>query len=209
MCRLGSQKRVKKQSRSTSYKLPTSVHLVDWPKPRKSLIDKKLLSQMEEIRVIAAEALGLRSKAGIKVRQPLAQIQIPSASWRTKFQKLQKSQALLNILKDEINVKDVTIGKELKLDTVITPELKEEGIIRDLIRMTQELRQDAKFKPKDRIFVWFKAEHNLRAIIGNRQREYTKEVGARRVEFTWPEKFDAEKEIRIDGQKIDVRIRKA
>ena len=209
VCTPVSPKRVKKQSRSTSYKLPTSVHLVDWPKPRKSLIDKKLLSQMEEIRVIAAEALGLRSKAGIKVRQPLAQIQIPSASWRTKFQKLQKSQALLNILKDEINVKDVTIGKELKLDTVITPELKEEGIIRDLIRMTQELRQDAKFKPKDRIFVWFKAEHNLRAIIGNRQREYTKEVGARRVEFTWPEKFDAEKEIRIDGQKIDVRIRKA
>ena len=58
---------------------------------------------------------------------------------------------LIGLIKDELNVKEVLFGEgkgELKiesveLDTKITPELKEEGEAREIIRGIQEARKTA------------------------------------------------------------------
>ena len=70
---------------------------------------------------------------------------------------LEKREELLAILADEVNVKtvltDTTIGKEgeqVALDTTLTPELIEEGELRDLIREVQELRKTNGLMPKDK-----------------------------------------------------------
>ena len=51
-----------------------SVHLEDWPKA--GSVDQKILENMEEARKIVSLALEARSKAGIKVRQPLPKLEI-------------------------------------------------------------------------------------------------------------------------------------
>jgi len=126
-----------------------SVHLEDWPKAGK--IDRKLLEQMERVRKICELGHAERKKAGIKVRQPLRELRIANCGLRI-------NKELIKLIKDELNIKEVTLkpGKgelKVKLDTKITPELKEEGETRELIRKVQELRKKAGCRLDEKIIV--------------------------------------------------------
>lgn len=116
-----------------------SVHLEEWPPMGVSV--QGILEEMAEVRRIVSLALELRAKAGIKIRQPLAKLEVPK-----KF-----SKELAALIFDEINVKELVEGKELVLDTTLTPELKEEGEVRDLVRLIQDLRKKVGLDPGDRI----------------------------------------------------------
>jgi len=120
-----------------------SVHLEEWPEKR--TYSKKIIVEMEEVRRIASVALEMRAKSGIKVRQPLAKLSVR----KTRI----SGSALFDILRDELNVKDIIvdpkISDEIALDTVITPELKKEGVSRELVRSIQELRKRAGLHPRD------------------------------------------------------------
>lgn len=122
----------------------SDVHLSDWPKPGK--INNKLNREMQVARDICTDALALRAKAGIKVRQPLSKLQVTNS-------KLQKE--LLETIKDEVNVRKIVFGKIFKLDTKITPELKKQGQERDLIREIQQLRKKAGLNIDDKIILWY------------------------------------------------------
>lgn len=120
-----------------------SVHLTDFPKGDASLINKELNEAMERVRKVVEAGHAKRKEANIKLRQPLASLTYESN------QKL--SEDLEQILADEVNVKKIEYRKgsvdhlhdgSIKLDTNITPELKEEGEVRDLIREIQQLRKE-------------------------------------------------------------------
>ncbi|HVT75118.1 MAG TPA: class I tRNA ligase family protein [Candidatus Paceibacterota bacterium] len=113
---------------------PESVHLCDWP--AQAPVDLGIIRSMEETRKAVTSALQERSKANIKVRQPLAKLTIKNASLGLDF---------IDLVKDEVNVKavgiDHTIATETLLDTNVTEDLRKEGVVRDLIRAVQELRK--------------------------------------------------------------------
>ncbi len=135
-----------------------SVHLTSWPKFEKKLVDNKVLEQMSLVRKIVEAAHALRSKTGFKVRQPLAQIIVTKNSGSVKD--------YLNIIAEELNVEEVNIVSEIKmepnweqsvvdnfqiaLDTNITPELKDKGVIREIIRTINALRKEAGLQPQDK-----------------------------------------------------------
>ncbi len=126
-----------------------SVHLDSWPLLKVSKKDERVIKEMSEVRKIVSIGLEARAKANIKVRQPLARISLPKAMGDALSTDMDEYKGLI---KDELNVKEVEFldgVSEFSLDTDITPELKEEGQVRELTRAIQDLRKNDKFNPGD------------------------------------------------------------
>lgn len=184
-----------------------SVHLEDWPETEKKFIDKNLEAEMEDVRKIVSEALKLRAEAGIKVRQPLNQLQVTSDLPTGQAGKRQGNIELLNLIKDEVNVKEVVFGEEFKLDTELTPELKEEGIIREFVRNVQGLRKDLGLKPRDIIICQILGDSEVENIISRHNKEILKDINAEDIKIGGKKEFKAEKEADFDGKKLLIGIR--
>lgn len=197
------------QSIKKTYKFPSkdSVHLELWPEIKSLKIEKDFLSAMKEIRNVASSALAKRAEAGIKVRQPLSSLSI-----KHQISNIKNYPELLEILKDEVNVKNIIFDSKIKddfeLDTNITPELKAEGLLRELIRSIQDLRQSAGFVPKDKINVWIKSVSDIEAFVLSNPTALSKEVGATKIYIGQTNKFDAETETKIGDSKIWLGLKK-
>ncbi|MDP3881153.1 MAG: class I tRNA ligase family protein [bacterium] len=184
-----------------------SVHLENWPKAESALKDSALIASMEQIRALAAEALALRAENKIKVRQPLQSLIVKDDS-------LIGQDELLEILKDEINVKEIkfdaklTSEKGIKLDTEINQALKEEGTIRELARAIQGLRQDANYKMSDKIALNIKAEGFVLEFAKRKEEELKQMVNAKNIEFKTSDKYDAVKNTKIADIEVTLSVRK-
>jgi isoleucyl-tRNA synthetase len=117
-----------------------SVHLLDWPKA--GHINELVVEEMEKVRDYVNQGLSMRAKEHHKVRQPLASVTVPLLGKFVDFE---------DILSEELNVKAVKLGDEFTLDLVITPELKSEGVAREVIRHIQSARKNAGLNIEDRI----------------------------------------------------------
>ncbi len=138
-----------------------SVHLESWNEV--GIAASTILGDMEEVRRLVTLALDARVKAGIKVRQPLASLSINARTLKGKV-------ALLAIIADEVNVKDVIITDQVEvsavaLDTVITPELKDEGTLRDLIRLIQENRKTLELVPDNAIALTYQGDPAIEKLV--------------------------------------------
>ncbi|MDO8424429.1 MAG: class I tRNA ligase family protein, partial [bacterium] len=178
-----------------------SVHLEDWPRPSLKLINETLNKGMDETRKIVSQALAERAKASIKVRQPLSSLTINN-------EQLVKNKELVNLIKDEVNVKNVVFGQSLKLDTEITAELKEEGIIREIIRHIQDMRKEAGLRPQDRILVNYATSENLGKILNKSRSFILKEARVGDLISKGGGKFDAEKQLKIGDDNLSLGIKK-
>lgn len=181
-----------------------SVHLEDWPVSEQA--SEELLEKMAAVRNVASIALAEREKAGVKVRQPLRQL-------RVKSDKLKGESELLDILKDEVNVREVVFDAKLKndieLDLTITPELHDEGVFRDMVRLIQGLRRDAGLKRADEIIFTVTGSIQLVHIAEKNFRELRKIANVREIESAPREKNHAELETPLDGTLVTLGIRKA
>jgi len=168
--------------------MPESVHLCDWPKPGKT--NDKLEEKMAQVRDVVTLALAQRAEAGIKVRQPLAELKIKD--------KLDKE--LLELIKKEVNVKKITFGKEIKLDTKITQQLKKEGEYREMVRNARDLRKELSLTPNVIVYGISSTSSTVT------DEDFLKEVGAKKgkkVEKESEMDVDIKKEIKLSKDKKD------
>ena len=197
-----------KQQTTNKRQTADSVHLQDWPmgNKRQTTNNKQLIADMVEVRRIASAGLAARSAASVKVRQPLTSLKVKSL-------KLKGKSELLDVLMDEVNVKeirfDAKLAAEVVLDTTITHELREEGRRREFVRSVQELRQDAKLSPKDFIALAVEVPEELRFILTRDTVLVSREVRASALTFGVPRRFDAEAATTIDGMPIRLWIAKS
>ncbi|MBI2032580.1 MAG: hypothetical protein HYT09_02955 [Candidatus Levybacteria bacterium] len=98
--------------------------------------------------------------------------------------------------------------EEIKLDTYLTPELKEEGIVREFTRLVQDLRKRANLKPKDKIALSIDLAGPSLVALNKHVKHFSKEVGASSVEFKHADKFDAEFSGRVESSPVWIGIRK-
>lgn len=163
-----------------------SVHLEDWSHATKvckqgAKAQKQIIADMAAVRATVSLGLEARMQAKINVRQPLAKLsvkQVPTGA---------DAEALLELVKDEVNVKSVvahtTLETPVALDTVLTPELKEEGIVRDMIRAVQELRKQAGLNPSDRVDLFVDTDAAGRAFVQKHQATLTAVTGVKQVRW--------------------------
>ncbi|WP_328466359.1 isoleucine--tRNA ligase [Actinoplanes sp. NBC_00393] len=83
-----------------------SVHLTDWPSADAFPADHELVASMDAIRDVASAALSLRKAKGLRVRLPLASATVATPSGAALA-------GLGDLLKDEINVKDVVFTDDV------------------------------------------------------------------------------------------------
>jgi isoleucyl-tRNA synthetase len=165
-----------------------------------SLIDEKLNEKMESTRNIITEALQLRAKNKIKVRQPLAELIITNYETQVDF---------IEIMKEEVNVKDVVVKagveKKVELNTVLTEELRLEGQAREIIRFIQEMRKEAGYEVDNRIILGYSG---MQAVFDKFSSLIQKEVLATEIVPAAVDGFDLQKEFLIDGNAIIINIKK-
>ena len=182
-----------------------SVHLSDYPKEGILLIDDKLNIEMDQVRYVVTKALQLRAEAKIKVRQPLQSIKLKEVNF---------DKELIDIICDEVNVKEVTVDSDLgnlkeendvKLNTEITEDLKLEGQAREIIRHIQEMRKEAEYEVDNRIVVSYSG---MNQVFDKFKSLISKEVLANKLESQKMDNSDLEKEFKIDKESLKIQIKK-
>ncbi|MFC1633043.1 isoleucine--tRNA ligase [Patescibacteria group bacterium] len=258
-------------------KAAQSVHLAKYPKVNKKALNENLNKQIEKVLVIARLARAARSKASLKVRQPLAKLTV--AGMTDKDMKKELQEALLEevnikslefiadvaeLSKREIklnfkvagkkfgaDVKDIqkmiasgefteesdgtlTVGEHkldqedyleqysseegqdvlvegdlaIVLDTALTEKLKQEGIVRDIVRAVQDLRKEAGYELTDRIKVSFEtSDESVKTALENFADYLKSETLAESISLE-KSVADAETDLDLDGQKIWLGVKK-
>lgn len=192
-----------------------SVHLKDWPAAGE--INEKILAEMAEVRGYVNEALALRAKNGVKIRQPLKEVVIPHVASDLKW--------FVEILQEELNVKGVSYvvlekdengkilshkpAEKVDFNFEITPELRAEGLMREIIRHIQASRKKAGLNVDDRIELNFSSENeDLSGAFKKFIQEISKEVLAEKAEFSNDE-LEFSQTVKIEGEEAKISLKKA
>jgi isoleucyl-tRNA synthetase len=184
-----------------------SVHLRDWPEAGR--VNELALERMTYVREVINEGLSQRAVAGIKVRQPLEELSIKGAP--TFFDEIDEE--YLTILKEELNVKSVwanthDTAHEVTINTKITPTLKREGLMREVVRNVQSARKQAGLNVDDRIKLSLSTtDGELRKAIDEHHKTIADETLAKDV--TFDQTLDYETSCTIDGAPLTISLEKA
>lgn len=107
--------------RSVDKEAPQSVHLCEYPRPNEALIDKDLEQGMDAMLKIVVLGRSARNTAGIKNRQPVANMYVAGLD---KLDDMFK-----NLMAGELNIKNITFGADLSsfITYSAKPQLKTLG----------------------------------------------------------------------------------
>ena len=184
-----------------------SVHLENWPRAEDKYINKKLEEEMREIRDVITAGLAARKAKQIKVRQPLASVSLKrSESFPAD---------LSGLITEELNVKEVKYDSKQEdlvvFDFEMTDVLKHEGWVREFMRLVQDMRKEAGYKPTQKIFgQWHSESRELTEAVTNWMSQIITDTLFEKFENVpnTGQKFDIEKEVEMSGNKIWLGLRR-
>lgn len=174
---------------------PDSVHLCMWPEVPADGVDEAVLTDMTRAREAIEKVLALRAEAKMKVRQPLAAATVEGS---------QLSEDLVEVMKDELNVKAVEFGDAYGLDTELTEELRMEGALREMVRQTNAARKKARLSIGDMVDMKVHTQSEfLLGVLEAHGEEYKGSVLASSLEMA-SEAQDVEMD--IDGEVMTLSL---
>ena len=181
---------------------PDSIHLTDFPKADESLIDQPLMAATQLAMKVASMGRAARSKAGLKVRQPLANVLV-------KVRALEEREYIAQVrpqVLEELNIKDIQVieddaplvrqvleeagdqtetilsvenysvslegGYMVAVNGNLSDELKEEGLAREVVHRIQGMRRSANFDVTDRIVTYYQGPSEFADIMHGAYSDY-------------------------------------
>lgn len=149
-----------------------SVHLQNWPDSPEQFNDEPILLQMDAVRKLVELSLAARAESGLKIRQVCEELQVTLPAGLKEL-----SDDLKHVLAEEVNVKTVAVVAEISaqsgyqikespearvaLKTELSQELRQEGLMRELVRQINQLRKEAGLTIKDRITVHYQTDSDF------------------------------------------------
>ena len=187
-----------------------SVHLEEYPILNEELVDEKLNIDMEIVRNICSIGLNIRDENRLKVRQPLSKAYVPISDLE-----------MLDIIKGELNVKEVVFSKDevqgenivssktgevfVSINTLITQQLKEEGLLNEILRSLQVARKESGCKVGEYISLQYQSDkEEIPSIIEKFKEEIKKAIYIKELEDV--KNIDEGFEVKIGEEKLTVKI---
>ena len=184
---------------------PDSVHLSEFPVADESLVDQPLMEATQLAMKLASMGRAARSKAGLKVRQPLAKVLVKV---RAPAEREYIDQVRPQVL-EELNIKDIQViegdspiakqvleqageetetilsvenysvsldgGYMVAVDSDISPELAEEGLAREVVHRIQGMRRSANFDVTDRIVTYYQGPSEFADVMQGAFADYIRD----------------------------------
>jgi isoleucyl-tRNA synthetase len=189
-----------------------SVHLLDWPKA--GAVDEDVVSKMATVREVINEGLSQRAANKLKVRQPLQFVEVVNANLEGEY---------VEIIREELNVKEVRFSAQVTqvaaavraqgstqtvmVSTDITPELKREGLMRELIRQVQTARKAAGLNIDDRIVLAVVSDdEEVRQMLSEHAETIKSETLATSLNEAEPDQYVVD--LMVDGYPVAINLAK-
>ncbi|MCD6515484.1 MAG: isoleucine--tRNA ligase [Candidatus Odinarchaeota archaeon] len=110
--------------RTVDKSAPESIHHTDYPKPNEKMIDKELEERMNLAITVVEAGRAARFLAKIKARQPLYTLYVKFPSKEDQ----KKVETLLDVIKEELNVKEIKFADDLSEFLEVTVKLNYEKV---------------------------------------------------------------------------------
>ncbi|MFB6182034.1 MAG: isoleucine--tRNA ligase [Candidatus Magasanikbacteria bacterium] len=186
-----------------------SVHLQDWPEYKDELIDEKTIKETKKVRELAETGQALRQSEHMKLRQPLSEFAIGG---------IELSQQSKEILKDEMNVKEIINEPneegdwkfkesekfEVALNVEITEKLKKEGVFRDIVRNLNNLRKKEGLTRDDKVKLTYETDsETIEEVLNEYSDDLQNKVQAEQITSG---EGEHELDIRDDSFKVKLEV---
>ena len=169
-------------------------------KPQLKTLGRRFGKKINDVRQILAELDGQAAMAELNEKGTLT-IQVDGQG-----EALEKDDLLIEAAQMEGYVSDSDHGITVVLDTNLTPELLEEGFVREIISKVQTMRKDAGFEVMDHIRVSMQDNDKVQKVIQDNEAQIKSEVLADEVSYDGAKGFV--KEWSINGEKVTLGVEK-
>ena len=169
-------------------------------KPQLKTLGRRFGKNINAVREILAGLDGQAAMAELKEKGTLT-IQVEGVD-----EALAKEDLLIEAAQMEGYVSDSDHGVTVVLDTNLTPELLEEGFVREVISKVQTMRKDAGFEVMDHIQLYVKDNDKVKDIVQKNEESLCSDVLADGV--TYDEVSGFTKEWSINGEKVTLGVEK-
>ena len=169
-------------------------------KPQLKTLGRRFGKKINDVRQILAELDGQAAMAELNEKGTLT-IQVDGQD-----EALEKDDLLIEAAQMEGYVSDSDHGITVVLDTNLTPELLEEGFVREIISKVQTMRKDAGFEVMGHIRVSMQDNDKVQKVIQDNEAQIKSEVLADEVSYDGAKGFV--KEWSINGEKVTLGVEK-
>ena len=169
-------------------------------KPQLKTLGRRFGKQINNVKEILAGLDGQKAMAEINEKGSL------TITVDGNEEVLEKDDLLIEAAQMEGYISDTDHGITVVLDTNLTPELIEEGFVREVISKIQTMRKDAGFEVMDHICVSMQDNDKIADIVKKNEEQIKSEVLANETKYDGAVGFT--KEWNINGEKVMLGVEK-
>ncbi|MEM2192084.1 MAG: class I tRNA ligase family protein [Candidatus Hadarchaeales archaeon] len=211
--------------RSVAPSAPESVHMLPWPEPDETAIDKEIERGMEMVKRFVEAGARLRQESGLKLRWPVRRVILRASNKDDKRLLLR----LEDLLKAQLNCKELTIlgpgdallslaggkfksseieGGKITIDLERDEALLAEAMAREVVRRFQVMRKEMGLEMEERVDAGIVGEEDDLKLLSTQQDYIKREVRINNLDFGKELPASFKKKWKIDEKEFLLCLKK-